>query len=108
LAWIWSASQALVLPLLVAVVCLLGVAFLAAFNAMIAALLTGLVSPVVYFIRWTFTGTGGSLWFGGLFYWSTAFFFVSITSIITLMVPAWAKRAARASVGRWWRRVEPR
>jgi hypothetical protein len=103
LGWAWSASQSLLLPLMFATVCLLGVAFLAGFSAAVAAIFTGLISVVGYGLYWLFTGTGGSLWYSRFFFWSTAFFFVSSAMIIALYVPAWAKSAARASVGRWWR-----
>jgi hypothetical protein len=108
LAWTWSASQALVLPLILGTVCLLGVALLAAVGAMTAGLFTLLISLVGYLVHWLLTGSVGSFWFGRVFLWSAAFFLVSMTAIISLMVPAWAKRAARVSVARWWRVVRPR
>jgi hypothetical protein len=103
LGWAWSALQSLLLPLMFATVCLLGVAFLACFAAAVAALFTGLISLVGYGFHWLFTGTGGSLWYGRVYFWSTGFFFVSSAVIIALYVPTWAKSAARVSVARWWR-----
>jgi hypothetical protein len=103
LGWAWSAPQSLLLPLVATTICLLGVAFLAGFSAAVAAIFTGLISVGGHGVTWLFTGTGGSLWYGRFFLWSTAFFFVSSAVIIALYVPAWAKSAARASVARWWR-----
>lgn len=105
LGWTWSVSQSLLLPLMATTVCLLGVAFLAGFAAAVAAIFTGLISVVGYGLYWLFTGTGGSLWYGRFFFWSTAFFFVLSAMFIALYVPAWAKSAACVSVGRWWRNL---
>ena len=108
LAWIWSASQALMVPLLVGAVCLLGVAFLAAFSIMAAAMLTSVISAAWYVVHWLVIGTAGSFWFSRVFFWLTAFFLVSMTGLVTLIPTGWGKRAARLSVARWWRVVEPR
>jgi hypothetical protein len=103
LGWTWSAAQSLLLPAMFLAVCLLGVASLVSFSAVVAATLTGVISLVGYARNWFFTGTGGSLWYGRFFFWSTSLFFVSTAVVIALYVPVWAKSAARASVARWWR-----
>ena len=108
LGWTWSAAQSLLLPVMFLTVCLLGVAILVGLGAWAAAVFTGLISLVGYALNWLFTGSGGSLWYGRFFFWSTLLFSVSMAAPITVFVWVWAKSAARASVARWWRIVRLR
>jgi hypothetical protein len=107
-AWTWSALQALALPLGVAAVCLLGVGALAAFSVLAAAIVTAGASAIGWAGRVVFTGVCDFVWYVRLFNWLNTVFFGSSAMLIALLVPVWAKAAARASVRRWWRRLGDR
>jgi hypothetical protein len=89
------------------VVCVRGAAFLAAFSAFAAGLVTAVISAAGYVVNFLLTGTSEPHWFGRVFLWMAAFLFVAIAALVTLFPAAWAGRAARISVARWWRTVQP-
>lgn len=107
LAWVWSAWQALLLPLVVALVCLLGVGVFAAFSALAAGVVTPVIAALWHSAKWVFAGGWGGFWSDRLFLWLAGLFFAAVTFTVGVMVPAWARRAACVSVLRFWLEIEP-